>query len=249
MLRKGRIGNQHPSLILERRNLITDNLDGVGHYRLDRAAKLFKRGPRIFGHTREVIVYVASRSSCILRLHCFFLGKCRPGWQPVLHYSSSLLIQAQHISRRVTESGSNLGSVTSYRLHDLSAVCNDRVDRRRDAIDHDVDQQADLDHRFPAEHPSATHFAHRIIKRNCAVAACPGIPTEDLFVEVGGSLNIARRHFQVTYLAVSKSRMLITFTHWCLFLSQRNDSAVLVSRLFVSEARASARARRPRCPP
>src|SRR5207253_9757264 len=103
------------------------------------------------------------------------------------------------------------------RLHDLAAVCNDRINGRGDAINHDVDQQAHLYHWFPAEHPSAAHFANRIIKGNCPVAAGPGIPTEDLFVEVGGSLNIARRHFQVADLAVSKSRMLFVgaFSHWC----------------------------------
>src|SRR5207237_9207644 len=110
--------------------------------------------------------------------------------------------------------GGNLRSITTYRLHDLSSVRNHRVDRCGDAINHDINQESRLGRWFPPQHPSAAHFANRIIKGNCAVAACPGIPTEDRLVEVGGSRNVARRHFQVTYLSVSKSRMLIAFSHW-----------------------------------
>lgn len=55
-----------------------------------------------------------------------------------------LLIQADHVSRRVAEPRSDFGSVSADWLHDLTPAGNDRINRGGDAIDHHIEQKAGL---------------------------------------------------------------------------------------------------------
>jgi hypothetical protein len=52
-----------------------------------------------------------------------------------------LLIEPDHISRRVAKPRSDLGRVSADGLHDLALVGNDHVKSGRDTVDHDVKQK------------------------------------------------------------------------------------------------------------
>jgi hypothetical protein len=60
-------------------------------------------------------------------------------------------------------------------LHDLASIGDDRVDSRNDTIDHDVEQQAWLGRRRPAEYPCSTHFTGSVVEGGVTVAALPAL--------------------------------------------------------------------------
>jgi hypothetical protein len=72
-------------------------------------------------------------------------------------------------------------------------VCDDEVDGRGDAVDHDVDQQAELRRRRPTNDPRAAHLARRIVERGVTVAAPPDAPAEYRVVEGGRAIDVGCR--------------------------------------------------------
>ena len=58
--------------------------------------------------------------------------------------SGGLLVEADHVSSRVAESGSDLGGVRADGLDELAAIGDDRVNRGGHAVHHDVKQQPGL---------------------------------------------------------------------------------------------------------
>src|SRR5437660_12629012 len=98
------------------------------------------------------------------------------------------LIEADHVSSRIPEPRRNVGRVRADRLHDLATVGDDGINGRGRAIDHNVKQKAGLCAGRAPEYPGAAHFAGRVIKGRTAIAACPDVPAEDLFVEVRRAL-------------------------------------------------------------
>src|SRR5437773_6545178 len=122
--------------------------------------------------------------------------------------SPSVLVQAQYISRRVTEPCRNLGSISADWLHDLPAVCFDRLDGGGDAVNHDVDQQAGFGHRLSAQDPGTAHFAYRVIKGDSSIAARPELPIKTLLVKSGRGVNVDCRNLDVADLSVTEGRLL-----------------------------------------
>src|SRR6266705_2498649 len=122
--------------------------------------------------------------------------------------SPSFLVQAQHISRRITEPCCNLGSITPDWLHDLTAVRLDCFDSGGDAVNHDVDQQAGLGHRLPAQEPCTAHFAYRVIKSDSSIAARPDLPIKTFLVKSGRGVDVDCRNLDVADLSVTEGRFL-----------------------------------------
>ena len=89
-------------------------------------------------------------------------------------------------------------------LHDLSASRRYLVYRRSYAIDHDVDQQADISHWWTIEPPRAAYLADAVVKRFAAVAAGPDVPAEDFLVKCHRAFDIGRRDFYVTDFSVTE---------------------------------------------
>jgi hypothetical protein len=59
--------------------------------------------------------------------------------------------------------------VRADRLHYLSAVREDGVDGRRDAVDHDVDEQSRFSRRLPAGNPRPADFTGAIVERQVSM--------------------------------------------------------------------------------
>ncbi len=56
--------------------------------------------------------------------------------------SGGLLVEADHVSARVSEPRGDLGRVRADRLRDLAPIADDRFDGRGDAVNHDVNEKA-----------------------------------------------------------------------------------------------------------
>src|ERR1022692_3931782 len=122
-----------------------------------------------------------------------------------------ILVKAKDIARGISESCGNFRRVRTDWLQDLTAAGNNRIARRRDAVHHDVDQQAGLSRRLPAQHPSAADFTHTVIESRGAVAALSDMPTERRFVKRGRAIDVEGGHLDVAHLAVSEYGMLLGF--------------------------------------
>src|SRR5205823_5571072 len=88
------------------------------------------------------------------------------------------LIKPNHIPAGITEAGRNLRRITTDRLHDLAAIRDDRVHRDCDAVYHDVEEQAGVRRRCPAQDPGTAYLAGGVIERNRAIAALSQLPTK-----------------------------------------------------------------------
>src|SRR5580704_2042920 len=78
---------------------------------------------------------------------------------------TTVLVDAQHISRRIAKLRGNLGRIRADGLHDLASVLDDQVYGGCRVVHHDVDHQPGRGMRRAAKHPDATNFADSIIKR------------------------------------------------------------------------------------
>src|SRR5256885_16963930 len=86
------------------------------------------------------------------------------------------------ITCRITKARGHLWCVYTDGLYDCASVSSDCVDGCGYAVNHDVDQQARLRRCSAAEHPRATHLAHRVVKGDTAVAALSDLPSGNFFV-------------------------------------------------------------------
>src|SRR6266481_1334465 len=118
--------------------------------------------------------------------------------------SGGLLVEADDVSCRVAEPGSDLGCVRADWLHDFAAMGDDDVNGGGHTVNHDVKQQAGLGGGRTAEHPRAAHFAGSIVKSGATVAAFADVPAEDAFIEIGRARNVGGGHFDVTDFTVGK---------------------------------------------
>ena len=101
-----------------------------------------------------------------------------------------LLIEADHIASRITKACCDFSGITTHRLNQLATLCEDTLDRRRDVVYPDVDQQAWL-RRLSMRNPVAADLLGRIIEDERApVAAHP--PAKDALVELRRGLRVGR---------------------------------------------------------
>src|SRR5580658_9856384 len=115
-----------------------------------------------------------------------------------------LLIKTEDVSCRVAEASRDLGRIGADGLHDLAAVGEDGVHGCSYAVDHDVDEKAGLCSRRPAGDERAADFSGGVVEGGVAVAALPAFPTEDLQIEVHGSLDIFDGQLEVANLTVRR---------------------------------------------
>src|SRR5882724_614134 len=113
-----------------------------------------------------------------------------------------LLIETDYVSSGITEPRGYLWRVHTDRLHDLTSTCNHRVYSCGNTVNHDVDQQAGLHRRFPADHPGAAHLANCIVKGDVAVTALPDPPTKNFLVKRGRTVDVVSRNLDVAHLSV-----------------------------------------------
>ena len=112
------------------------------------------------------------------------------------------LIQADQVSGGVAKSSSDLRRVSADRLHQLASVGDHCVDRRRHAVNHDVDEQARLQRWRAAGDPCAAHFTRRVIERRATIAALSELPAENIRVEMGCTLDVVSRDLDVANFSV-----------------------------------------------
>ena len=115
-----------------------------------------------------------------------------------------LLIQPQHIPRRIPKPRRNLRGICSDRLHNLSRVRHYILKRRRNVIHHDIHQQPYLSHRRPSKHPRPAHLPRRIVKRHIPIAPSSDVPSKHLPIR---ACNIPAWHLDIGNLSVCDCRM------------------------------------------
>jgi hypothetical protein len=113
-----------------------------------------------------------------------------------------LLIEAQDVAGGVAETGGDFGSVGANGLYDFAAVSDYGLYGFRDAVDHDVDEQAGSWRGRALEYPGSTDFVDRIVEGEVAVATLADVPSEDSVVEVGGAGDVGGGHFDVADFSV-----------------------------------------------
>src|SRR6266568_8024884 len=113
-----------------------------------------------------------------------------------------MLVEADYISAWISKARGNLRRVRSDGLDDFAATGNDGVKRRRHAVHIDIEEQADGCAGRAPEHPSAAHFADRVVKGGAAVTALADVPTEDFAIELRRARNVRGRHFEIANLAI-----------------------------------------------
>src|SRR5262245_11582376 len=116
--------------------------------------------------------------------------------------TGGFLVEAEHVACRIAKARGDLWCIPADGLDDLAAVGDDGVDGRGHAVHHDVNEKPRLRRRRPAAHPTAAHFADRVVERKGAVAPLPDVPAEYFRVEVGRATDVCGRDFYVTDLAV-----------------------------------------------
>src|SRR3954470_4760212 len=117
-----------------------------------------------------------------------------------------LLIQAENISGRIGKSRRNFRCIGANWLRDLSAARSYSINGFSDAVDHDVDQQPHLRHRFAMQNPGAADLADAIVECDAPIAAGPDVPTENFSVERNRGLDIDRRDFDIADFSVTECR-------------------------------------------
>ena len=95
-----------------------------------------------------------------------------------------LLIQPQHIPRRIPKPRRNLRGIRSDRWRNLSPVRHHLLKRRRNTIHHDIHQQPHFSHRRPSKHPRPAHLPRRIVKRHTPIAPSSDVPSKHLPIEL-----------------------------------------------------------------
>src|SRR4051812_2355743 len=121
--------------------------------------------------------------------------------------SFRLLIQAENISHRIGKSRSNFRCIGADWLRNPSAARSYSGNGFGDAVDHDVDQQAHLRHRFAMQNPRTADLADAIVECDAPIAAGPDVPTENLSVERNRGLDIDRRDFDIADFSVTECRL------------------------------------------
>src|SRR5580692_5934469 len=129
---------------------------------------------------------------------------CVAHFPRVILARTTVLVDAQHISRRIAKFRGDLGRIRPDGLHDLASVLDDQLYGGCCVVHHDVDHQPGRGLRRAAKHPDAAHFAHSIIKRRVTVVVLADLPAEDTFIEVSRYGDVRSRNFDVANLAVSK---------------------------------------------
>src|SRR5438132_201829 len=120
--------------------------------------------------------------------------------------SGRLLVQADDVSRRVAEPCRNFRRVGANRLDDLTAIRDNRVERRGDVVDHDVNQKTWLRRRGASTYPRSAHLPDSVVKGGPSVTALPDGPGKDLFVEIGGACDVSGGHLDIADLPVCQRR-------------------------------------------
>src|SRR6516165_2519983 len=108
-----------------------------------------------------------------------------------------LLIQPQHIPRRIPETRRNLRGIRSDRLRNLSPVRHRLLKRRRNAIHHDIHRQPHFSHRRPSKHPRPAHLPRRIVKRHTPIAPSSDVPSKHRPIERFRACDILARHLDI----------------------------------------------------
>src|SRR5262249_7576152 len=111
---------------------------------------------------------------------------------------SPLLVEADDVAARIADAGGDLRRVAADRLHQLAAVRDGLLDGGRDAVDHDVEEEAGLAGRRPPSHPGAAHLADAVVEGRLAVAALAQAPAEDGAVELGRPGDVGGGDLDVT---------------------------------------------------
>src|SRR5207253_749391 len=127
----------------------------------------------------------------------YYWGHCRR--------LTGLLIKTDCVSAGVADTRGDFRRIGADRLYDFAARGDDRFDRGRDAVHHDVNHQPRRSRRRSAQHPRPAHLADAIVERGRAVAALADLPAEDFRVERCGAVDVARRKLDVTDFAVTES--------------------------------------------
>src|SRR5207302_8550776 len=96
-----------------------------------------------------------------------------------------LLVQSQQVAGRVEEGreGVAAGADRRHRRRHPAAGRRHFLERRVDAIDHDVREDAGFARRWPSLDPGAANGARRVIEGAVAVAAQAALPGEHLLIE------------------------------------------------------------------
>src|SRR5439155_2758197 len=118
--------------------------------------------------------------------------------------SSGLLVQADHISSRITEPRRDLGCVRADWLHDLAPIGYHSVNGRGHAVHQDVKEEPGLSCGRAPEDPRAAHSPGCIVKSSATIAAFADGPAEHSLVELGRARNVRCGHLDVTDLPVRK---------------------------------------------
>src|SRR5712691_11727186 len=113
-----------------------------------------------------------------------FRSDCQGKW-PGSNALGGMLVEADHVSTWIAEPRRDFGRVCAEWLHDLAPLGYHRVNGRRHADNHDIEQQPGLSGGCALKHPVAAYFPGRIVKSSAAIAAFPDVPAEDAFIELG----------------------------------------------------------------
>jgi len=108
-------------------------------------------------------------------------------------------------------------------------VGNDRVDGRRHAVYHDVDEQSRFGRRGPADHPRAAYFAGRVVECGMIVTLSDS-PAENSGVEVGRARNVDSGDLDVADLAFASVGGILTPLQLdrCIYLSLGLFASILM---------------------
>lgn len=110
--------------------------------------------------------------------------------------SGRFLVEANHISRGITEPCSDLGCVRADRLHNFAAVGDNALECRRDTIHHDVNHEAG-GRRRTAENPATAYFPGGVVEGEVTIAALANSPAEHATVKFGGARYVGGGDFEV----------------------------------------------------
>src|SRR5260370_36061036 len=94
--------------------------------------------------------------------------------------SGALVVEADDVSRGVAESCRDFRRVGADRLHDLTVVRNNLVERGGNVVDHDVNQKTGLRRGRASPYPRPAHLPDPVVKRGAPVTPLPDGPAKDL---------------------------------------------------------------------
>jgi len=99
--------------------------------------------------------------------------------------SGGVLVESNHVSRRVAEPGGDFRSVCADGLHNFTAIGNYRVQNRGRAVNHDVDEKARICRGLSSADPGAAYFANAVVKSGTSITTLANTPAEHASIEVG----------------------------------------------------------------